>query len=169
MKKLALIIMTLCLSNVALADENASTVYESSQPGGVSDFSDQPDSDVPETTFQLDPLQDPSAGNPDVSTQAQTQTTQQPSPDSADNLNQQDQQMATLKQKVDEAQAILSSTQDSLNQARAAQDAGKTTIGNDQYIDEFYIQHLEQNVAVAQANYQAALEEYNNFVAQIGD
>lgn len=158
MRKLAFALVTISIGAAVYAGE---VVYESEQPGGVPDFSDQTTPNIPEQTLVVDPTPEPSSNNPNTTTQ--TQTSQPPTQALDTQLQQHQKKLAELQQQLDQAQAILTSAQTSLDNAQKAQEAGETTIGGDQYLDANLIRHLQQNVADAQANYDAASEAYNNY------
>lgn len=158
MRKLAFALVTISLGAAVYAGE---VVYESEQPGGVPDFSDQTTANTLEQTLVVEPTPDPSSNSTSQTTQ--NQSTVQPAQTLDTQLQQHQQKLAELQQQLDQAQAILTSTQTSLDNAQKAQEAGETTIGGDQYLDSNLIRHLQQNVADAQANYDAASQAYNNY------
>lgn len=150
----SLLILLLLAGGVCLADE----VYESQAPSGVPDFSDQ--SSNPSTSQEIN------VNNPPLNTgnNVPQQNFQQQSQNLNAELQAQQQHSNVLKQRVDEAETALETAKQNLEDAQAAQDAGLTTVGNDQVLNDDLIRHLQQELAIANINYQTALDAYNNYI-----
>lgn len=155
MKKLStLLILLVLVGSVGFADE----VYESQGAGGVPDFSDQPSNTGSSQEMNVsNPLLNPGNDSPQ-------QTLEQQSQGLNAKLQAQQSHTAMLKQQLDEAQTALDTAKQNLEQAHAAQDAGLSTVGGDQILNDDLIRHLEQQLAIANINYQEALDAYNNYV-----
>lgn len=68
-----------------------------------------------------------------------------------------------LQQQIVETHAQLEQAQATLKKAEEAQAQGKTAIGNFQFINDSSMQQYKQDVVSAQANYQAAINNYNRY------
>ncbi|MAZ40232.1 MAG: hypothetical protein CMF49_08935 [Legionellales bacterium] len=135
-------------------------IYESQGAQGETSFSGQADPNTPEKTIIVNTPDASNNANNNIEPSSNAQNNAQ---DLSQKLTQQNQKLYDLQQQLSEAQAALDSAKTSLNTAQTAQEQGKTTIGGDQYLDSDLIRHLQQNLAEAEANYQQALDAYNNY------
>jgi multidrug resistance efflux pump len=160
------IFLTLILSNIAFAN---TVIYESQSPNGIPDFSQAPVANENNKTIVINtpPV------NSDDTNNAQNNNQPVSSFDTPSNINQQleqqDKQLYLLQQELNQAQIALQTAKENLANAQTAQNAGLTKIGGDEYLDIGLIKHLQEEVANAELNYQAALNAYNTYAQNLGN
>lgn len=154
--------MMLCgITTVALAD--TTTVYETKDESGVPSFSNVPSpQDANAKKIVIDDETPPASSDPTNTTQPAA--TDKESQAITQQLQQVGQQSQALKDKADTAQASMAQAEANLQEAQKAMNDGTNRVGNDQFIDEDYIRHLQLLRDTAKQRATSASQTYNEYL-----
>lgn len=157
-------LLTLGILYMSFAIADDTTIYESKDAEGNPVFSSTPTSSTSSKPITIDneaPVANPVVNQEEQQLQNQNQQLDQ-------TLQKDDQNLEALKQKVDESQQDLEQAEDNLAQARTVQDEGESTIAGDQFIDDYYIRHLEEEVDLAKQQLAVDQNNYTNYAKDSG-
>ena len=157
MNKLLAVTVCTFLTSQVCAD---TTIYETHNAEGVPSFTNIPDQGAPDKTITISNEQ-PMSGN--QFNQERAQATEQQAASNNANRQQINENLAQLKSRLNQSQINLEQAQANLKQAKLAQDRGETRIAGDQFIDDNYIRHLEEQVQLAKQQVAVDQENYTNY------